>query len=119
ACGAISGFHGLVSTGTTSKQLNNETEVPFVGYLGAVGEGALALVALLACTAGFASTADWHAYYTSFTSGGTGAFVRGGAVIANAGLGLPLAFGETLLAVMAVLFAATTMDTGVRLQRYI
>jgi carbon starvation protein len=42
ACGAISGFHGLVASGTTSKQLNKETEVPFVGYLGAVGEGALA-----------------------------------------------------------------------------
>src|SRR5690606_21176052 len=43
ACGAISGFHGLVGSGTTSKQLNKETDVRFVGYLGAVGEGTLAL----------------------------------------------------------------------------
>ena len=119
ACGAISGFHGLVSSGTTSKQLDRETDVRFVGYLGSVGEGALALAALIACTAGFASDADWRAFYTSFAAGGTDAFVNGGARIINMGLGLPLAFSQTLLAVMAVLFAATTMDTGVRLQRYI
>src|SRR5699024_9589393 len=41
ACGAISGFHGLVSSGTSSKQLNKETEARFVGYFGAVGEGIL------------------------------------------------------------------------------
>ncbi|MFW5927306.1 MAG: carbon starvation CstA family protein, partial [Wenzhouxiangella sp.] len=47
------------------------------------------------------------------------AFVSGGANLMNAGYGLPASIGTTLLAVMAVLFAATTMDTGVRLQRYI
>ncbi|HSP31461.1 MAG TPA: carbon starvation CstA family protein, partial [Halomonas sp.] len=52
ACGAISGFHGLVSSGTTSKQLNKETDARFVGYFGAVGEGMLALAAILAATAG-------------------------------------------------------------------
>jgi carbon starvation protein len=119
ACGAISGFHGLVSSGTTSKQLDRETDVRFVGFLGATGEGALALAAIIACTAGFASRVEWDAYYTSFASGGLGAFVRGGGAIIAEGLRLPLHFGETLLAVMAVLFAATTMDTGVRLQRYI
>ncbi len=119
ACGAISGFHGLVASGTTSKQLDNERDVRFVGYLGSVGEGALALAAILACTAGFASVADWEGFYTSFASGGVPAFVQGGGAIISQGLALPAHFGETLLAVMAVLFAATTMDTGVRLQRYI
>jgi len=119
ACGAISGFHGLVSSGTTSKQLNSESDVKFVGYLGSVGEGTLALLAIIACTAGFASVADWEAFYSSFAAGGVPAFVQGGARIANAGLGLPIPFAETFLAVMAVLFAATTMDTGVRLQRFI
>jgi len=119
ACGAISGFHGLVASGTTSKQLDKETDVRFVGYLGAVGEGALALAAILACTAGFATLADWEGYYDSFAAGGVPAFVQGGGAIIAGGLGLPVHFGETLLAVMAVLFAATTMDTGVRLQRYI
>src|SRR5699024_6369651 len=46
ACGAISGFHGLVSSGTLSKQLNNEADARFVGYLGAVGEGILALISI-------------------------------------------------------------------------
>ena len=119
ACGAISGFHGLVASGTTSKQLENEKDVRFVGFLGATGEGALALAAILACTAGFATLGDWEGFYTSFAAGGVPAFVQGGGAIISAGLGLPLHFGETLLAVMAVLFAATTMDTGVRLQRYI
>ena len=119
ACGALSGFHGLVSSGTTSKQLDKETDVRFVGYLGATGEGLLATASVIACTAGFATLGDWQQFYGAFTAGGVGAFVDGGARIVNAGLGLPMAFSQTLLAVMAVLFAATTMDTGVRLQRYI
>lgn len=119
ACGAISGFHGLVSSGTTSKQLNKETDVRFVGYLGAIGEGTLALASIIACTAGFATLGEWTEYYSTYPANGTDAFVRGGALIVENGLGLPVVFSETLLAVMAVLFAATTMDTGVRLQRYI
>ncbi|MEE2792854.1 MAG: carbon starvation protein A [Acidobacteriota bacterium] len=119
ACGAISGFHGLVGSGTTSKQLNTETDARFVGYLGSVGEGALALVAIIAATAGFATFADWEAFYQTYGTQGTSAFVQGGARIAADGLGLPFGFAQTLLAVMAVLFAGTTMDAGVRLQRYI
>ncbi len=119
ACGAVSGFHGLVSSGTTSKQVDRETDVRFVGFLGTVGEGALALASIICCTAGFAALTEWQGYYTSFASGGLPAFVQGGGAILAAGLRFPVEFGETLLAVMAILFAATTMDTGVRLQRYI
>ena len=118
ACGAISGFHGLVGSGTTSKQLATEPDARFVGYLGSLGEGALALVAIIAATAGFASRAEWDAMYSSFGAGGVRAFVQGGATILSQ-VGLPMAFGQTLLTVMAVLFAGTTMDAGVRLQRYI
>jgi carbon starvation protein len=118
ACGAISGFHGLVGSGTTSKQLNTETDARFVGYLGSFGEGALALVTIIAVSAGFATLADWQAMYTSFGEGGVRAFVEGGGNILST-LGLPVAFAQTLLTVMAVLFAGTTMDAGVRLQRYI
>ena len=119
ACGAISGFHGLVGSGTTSKQLNKETDARFVGYLGSSGEGALALVAIIAATAGFASQADWRAMYSEFGNGGLAAFVQGGAVIVSNGVGISREFAATLLTVMAVLFAGTTMDAGVRLQRYI
>nr|WP_273423651.1 carbon starvation protein A [Halomonas sp.] len=119
ACGAISGFHGLVSSGTTSKQLNKETDARFVGYFGAVGEGMLALAAILAATAGFATLGDWQAMYSAFGQGGVNAFVEGGAYIIHNGLGLPEVTAATLLTVMAALFAGTTMDTGLRLQRYI
>ena len=119
ACGAISGFHGLVGSGTTSKQLDKETDARFVGYLGSAGEGSLALVAIIAATAGFATLGDWQAMYSEFGNGGITAFVQGGARIVSAGVGISTEFAATLLAVMAVLFAGTTMDAGVRLQRYI
>ncbi|MDP7691779.1 MAG: carbon starvation CstA family protein, partial [Vicinamibacterales bacterium] len=63
ACGAISGFHGLVGSGTTSKQLNTEPDARFIGYLGSAGEGSLALVAIIAATAGFATLGDWQTMY--------------------------------------------------------
>ena len=119
ACGAISGFHGLVGSGTTSKQLDRETDARFVGYLGSTGEGALALAAIIATTAGFASFEEWRAVYTNFESGGLTAFIQGGATIVSDGSGLTHNTAATLLTVMAVLFAGTTMDTAVRLQRYV
>ena len=57
--------------------------------------------------------------YTAFGDGAMTAFVQGGATIVAAGSGFSVEFGVTLLTVMAVLFAGTTMDAGVRLQRYI
>ena len=119
ACGAISGFHGLVASGTTSKQLDKETDLRFVGYFGAIGEGSLSLATIIAACAGFATLADWEAVYSSFGQGGVAAFVEGGANIISQGVGLDNEIAETLLTVMAVLFAGTTMDTGLRLQRYI
>lgn len=119
ACGAISGFHGLVASGTTSKQLNKEPDARFVGYFGAIGEGCLSLAAILVATAGFASLTDWQAMYSAFGQGGVTAFVEGGAYIIHNGLGLSQVTAATLLTVMAALFAGTTMDTGLRLQRYI
>ncbi|HLS40109.1 MAG TPA: carbon starvation protein A [Ornithinicoccus sp.] len=119
ACGAISGFHGMVSSGTSSKQLDKETDARFVGYFGAVGEGLLALGAIIAATAGYRTLADWEAVYSAFNAGGVAAFVEGGGNILNAGLGISPSLSATILATMAVLFAATTMDTGVRLQRFV
>ncbi len=119
ACGAISGFHGLVSSGTTSKQLDKEPDVRFVGYFGAIGEGSLALAAIIAATAGFATLADWQAIYHAFGQGGVSAFIKGGANILESGIGMDETMAQTLLTVMVVLFAGTTMDTGLRLQRYI
>src|SRR5690606_34645438 len=52
ACGACSGFHCLVSSGTTSKQLDRETDAQYVAYGSMLLEGALAVLVILACTAG-------------------------------------------------------------------
>ena len=119
ACGALSGFHGLVASGTTSKQLNKETDARFVGYLGSSGEGMLALVTIIAVTAGFSSLGEWEATYAAYNTTGIDTFVAGGSLIVANGTPLPREFAATLLAVMAILFAGTTMDAGVRLQRYI
>ncbi|MGB2078370.1 MAG: carbon starvation protein A [Vibrio sp.] len=119
ACGAISGFHGLVASGTTSKQINKEKDIRFVGYFGAMGEGMLALATVIAVCSGFASLDAWREIYQSYGQGGAGAFVKGGAEIVNQGVGIPQTISQTMLAVMVALFAGTTMDTGVRLLRYI
>ena len=122
ACGAQSGFHGIVSSGTSSKQLSNEKDARFVGYLGALGEGSLALITIVAVTGSLyaANGVEWDAIYGSFTTGpGQAGFIEGGAALISQGWGIPEAFSETMLAVMVVLFAGTTMDAGLRLQRYI
>jgi carbon starvation protein len=122
ACGAISGFHSLVSSGTTAKQLASEPDARYVGYMGAIGEGSLALGAVLAVSAGLAqSQGEWQALYPDFgaaADGAVGNFVNGIAQFVNY-LGVPLEMGAVFAAVVVVSFAATTMDTGVRLQRYI
>lgn len=122
ACGALSGFHGIVSSGTSSKQLDNEKDARFVGYLGALGEGSLALITIVAVTGSLyaATGADWDAIYTGFSNGpGQAGFIEGGARLIAEGWGFSVVFSETMLAVMVVLFAGTTMDAGLRLQRYI
>jgi carbon starvation protein len=122
ACGAISGFHSLVASGTTSKQIDKDTDARYVGYMGSVGEGSLALGSVLACTAGVAATqVEWDALYADFSTasgGSTQNFVQGIAAFA-ANLGVPIGLGTIFAAVVVISFAATTMDTGVRLQRYI
>jgi len=119
ACGAISGFHGMVSSGTSSKQLDKETDARFVGYFGAVGEGLLSLGTILAVIGGFRTVAEWEEVYSAFGAGGVGAFVQGGGELMQNGIGLPASLSATVLATMAVLFAATTMDTGMRLLRFV
>ncbi|MGB4248713.1 MAG: carbon starvation protein A [Pseudohongiellaceae bacterium] len=121
ACGALSGFHGIVSSGTTSKQLNKEPDARFVGYLGALGEGSLALITLVVVSSSMyaASPEQWHVLYDQFSKGGASAFITGGGNLLATAWGLPVVFANTLLATMVVLFASTTMDAGVRLQRYI
>ncbi len=123
ACGALSGFHALVSSGTSSKQLEKETDARTVGYLGFMGESSLALAVIIATTAGIAmfSAERFHELYSSWASiksSSIVAVVEGGANLLSS-LGISLDFGKTVIATLIVLFAATTMDTSVRIQRYI
>ena len=121
ACGAISGFHGLVASGTSSKQLNKEPDARVVGYLGAVGEGALALIVIIAVATFFGTQADFVGTYSSFAEAGKrgiGAFVGGAGQLAT-GLGIPADIARTIVAIITISFAATTLDTALRLLRYI
>jgi carbon starvation protein len=121
ACGAISGFHGLVSSGTTAKQLDKETDARFIGYLGAVGEGSLALITIIAVVTYFNTTGEFLDTYHSFADAGASGlniFVQGAAQLATA-LWIPLEAAQTIIAVIVISFAATTLDTSVRLMRYI
>jgi carbon starvation protein len=123
ACGAISGFHGLVSGGTSSKQVATWKDAKPVGYGSMLGEGLLALLATLAVTAGFSSESAWHDHYHSWSaanglSAKISAFVLGAGKFV-AGLGIPEDVSHTVIAVLIISFAATSLDTACRIQRYI
>ena len=134
ACGAISGFHCLVSSGTSSKQLKCESDAQFVGYGSMLTEGFLATLVILACVAGLGlgvkgadgtlfGSAAYDARYGSWAAAGglgakVGAFVEGSANFLTA-LGLSAPFAIALMGVFVASFAATTLDTACRLQRYV
>jgi carbon starvation protein len=122
ACGAASGFHSLVSSGTTAKQLDRETDARVIGYGAMIGESLLGLAAVLACTAGFVSPTVWRHHYTDWASmqglgNSMSAFIEGATRFVST-LGLPAQFCRTLIAVVVVSFALTTLDSATRLLRY-
>ncbi len=135
ACGAISGFHSLVSSGTSSKQVRNESDSLFVGYGSMLMEGALATLVIIAVSAGIGmgyvtksgetlmGVAAWTTHYSSWAAAaGLGskiaAFVYGSANMI-ASTGLPNIFGLAIMGVFVASFAGTTLDTATRIQRYI
>ncbi len=153
ACGACSGFHCLVSSGTTSKQIAKATDALAVGYGGMLMEGMLAVLVILSCCAGVGmgkitrtesatagvsyersaetGRAAWQGYYRTGADGDPdggwkklalrqqlGAFIDGGANFLSA-IGIPLRLGVAIMAVLVACFAATTLDTATRLQRYV
>jgi carbon starvation protein len=122
ACGAISGFHGLVSSGTTAKQIDREPDARFIAYGGMIGESLLGLAAVLACTAGFLSADAWQAHYASWNvAQGLGhtmaAFINGSALFVTQ-FGIAEMPARHLVALIAVSFALTTLDSATRLLRY-
>jgi len=123
ACGAASGFHSLVASGTTAKQIDRETDARFVAYGGMIGESLLGLLAVLACTAGFTDNAAWNAAYADWATiqaglaAKLGAFIRGCSRFIGA-LGVEQGLAAAFIAVVVVSFALTTLDSATRLLRF-
>ncbi|MEX1325823.1 MAG: carbon starvation protein A [Desulfobacterales bacterium] len=135
ACGAISGFHALVSSGTSAKQVRDERDSLFVGYGSMLMEGTLATLVVIAVAAGIGlgyttkagealtGVAAWTTHYSSWAAAaGLGskisAFVDGaGNMIMT--LGIPKQFTLAIMAVFVASFAGTTLDTATRIQRYV
>lgn len=136
ACGAISGFHSLVASGTSPKQVANEKDVQFIGYGSMLLEGMLAVLVIICVSAGIGiayeltvngseqvltGRAAWDGLYSSWKSTGGGALdavVQGAANILSR-IGLNTTIGVTLMGVFIASFAGTTLDTTVRIQRYV
>ncbi len=111
ACGAISGFHSLVGSGTTSKQLDTEKDLKLVGYGSMLIEGVLAVIALI--TVGYLAkgqAAELGSPIAIF-SAGLGNFMTS--------FGLPLSIGTSFTALAISAFALTSLDTATRLARFI
>jgi len=135
ACGAISGFHSLVSSGTSAKQVREETDSLFVGYGSMLMEGALSTLVIIAVAAGIGmgytpkggetitGVAAWTTHYSSWAAAaGLGskvtAFVDGSANMIVA-LGVPKVFALAIMGVFVASFAGTTLDSATRIQRYV
>ncbi len=121
ACGAISGFHGLVSSGTTSKQVNKMKDARLIGYGATLGEGSLAVAATIAVISGL-SFVDRTCYpwTCSFPTSGDAisSFIAGSSALLQQ-IGFSNSLAETIIVVLVVSFAATTLDSATRIQRYI
>lgn len=130
ACGAISGFHCLVASGCSSRQLRTESDAQYIGYGAMLTEGFLATLVIVACTAGIGMVskgqdghAVWLQYYQQWGGdSGLGAklapFIEGSANMIGS-IGITEHFAVTLMGVFVASFAATTLDSATRLQRYV
>ncbi|RME41942.1 MAG: carbon starvation protein A [Planctomycetota bacterium] len=123
ACGAASGFHSLVSSGTTAKQIDKETDARGIGYGGMIGESLLGLLAVLACTAGFETPGEWTQAYADWATiqaglaAKLGSFIHGSSRFIGA-LGVGHDLAAAFIAVVVVSFALTTLDSATRLLRF-
>lgn len=116
ACGAISGFHALVSSGTSSKQINKESDARIIGYGGMLIEGLLAIVALIAV--GSLTDSEFDNFYSAQLfvpafAEGIGRFIH-----AIPGLNISMDMARTFTSLAVSAFALTSLDTATRLARY-
>lgn len=126
ACGAISGFHSLASSGTTVKQMEKETDAHSIGYGAMILEGMLAVVVIIAIGAGLGMNGGGASAFTSHYISWAGlsgleaklaAVIEGSANLMNS-YGIPIELGKTIMAVFIVSFAGTTLDSATRIQRF-
>lgn len=113
ACGAISGFHSLIASGTTSKQLDNEKYARRIGYGGMIAEGLVAVMAILAICAGLGS-GNLQALLKDI--GPINSFSRGYGEITKSILG---GWGRFIAVTILNAFILTTLDTATRISRYL
>ncbi len=111
ACGAISGFHSLVSSGTSSKQIRKESDAQFLGYGGMLLEGILAVLSLI--TAAMLLRSD----FLSAVKNPIALFSNGMGNILNS-LGIPFEVSVSFAALAISAFALTSLDTAARIGRY-
>ncbi len=132
ACGAISGFHSLASSGTTVKQVSNERDTLPIGYGAMITESFLAVLVIVAAGAGlgmgmekngelFLGVDAYRAHYSSWSSANglaakLDAFIVGAANLFSA-IGIPVRYGAAFVVVFIVSFANTTLDSAARIQR--
>ncbi|QZA89675.1 carbon starvation protein A [Salinarchaeum sp. IM2453] len=112
SCGAISGFHSLVSSGTTAKQLNKESDARLIGYGTMLLEGMLSIVAISAVVI-VAIPADPGGGIANALPN----FAEGGGAILTA-LGIGFTEAQAIMALVLVAFLLTSLDTATRLSRY-
>jgi len=115
ACGAISGFHALVASGTTSKQLGNESWAKKIGYGGMVAEGLVAALAVMAVACTFKDAGSLNEVLEK-GAGPIGAFGTG---YGNITKGLLGTFGGLFAVIILNAFILTTLDTATRIGRYL
>ena len=113
ACGACSGFHSLVASGTTAKQLASERHVRPVAYGGMLLEGVLAILALLAVGT-FSQPALLEKLGTESAVG----LFAGGLASFCARLGIPEKSGTIFMSLAVSAFLMTSVDTATRLARF-
>ena len=113
ACGAISGFHSLVGSGTSSKQVDNEKDTKLIGYGAMLIEGVLAVVSLI--TAAYVSNTE----LTELLKGGPVNVFSTGVGTFMSKFGIPFDIGKSFVALAVSAFALTSLDTATRLGRFI
>ncbi|MBU1252117.1 MAG: carbon starvation protein A [Nanoarchaeota archaeon] len=120
ACGAISGFHGLVSSGTTSKQLAKESHGRAIGYGGMLLEGLLAILVTIVAISGLSWGIGEGTFQTALEKGWIVLFSTGfGNIVGNVIPFLTVGIAGLLGAFMVNQFILTSVDTSTRLGRFI